>query len=120
MTSRLSLWRNSSGFIRVSFQKIPPSLAQASGRQFGPRAALVPALSPDLAAGDARVPQGGGVEVEVPGSSGEQLLDGVVGLYRGDHPPGAAAGAPQLHVGVFGSEERRVGKECRSRWSPYH
>ena len=21
---------------------------------------------------------------------------------------------------VFGSEERRVGKECRSRWSPYH
>src|SRR2546429_7099863 len=22
--------------------------------------------------------------------------------------------------GVFRSEERRVGKECRSRWSPYH
>ena len=23
--------------------------------------------------------------------------------------------------GIFGrSEERRVGKECRSRWSPYH
>ena len=21
---------------------------------------------------------------------------------------------------VMGSEERRVGKECRSRWSPYH
>ena len=21
---------------------------------------------------------------------------------------------------VVGSEERRVGKECRSRWSPYH
>ena len=21
---------------------------------------------------------------------------------------------------VFRSEERRVGKECRSRWSPYH
>src|SRR5689334_23903044 len=26
---------------------------------------------------------------------------------------------PQL-VLVFRSEERRVGKECRSRWSPYH
>ena len=28
-----------------------------------------------------------------------------------------------LKPGVFGderSEERRVGKECRSRWSPYH
>ena len=22
--------------------------------------------------------------------------------------------------GLFRSEERRVGKECRSRWSPYH
>ena len=30
-----------------------------------------------------------------------------------------------LHTGThctmtFRSEERRVGKECRSRWSPYH
>src|SRR6266436_6626282 len=23
-------------------------------------------------------------------------------------------------IGWFRSEERRVGKECRSRWSPYH
>ena len=23
-------------------------------------------------------------------------------------------------IGVLRSEERRVGKECRSRWSPYH
>ena len=23
-------------------------------------------------------------------------------------------------IGLFRSEERRVGKECRSRWSPYH
>ena len=28
---------------------------------------------------------------------------------------------PQLTIRVSGrSEERRVGKECRSRWSPYH
>ena len=25
-----------------------------------------------------------------------------------------------LNAGVLRSEERRVGKECRSRWSPYH
>src|SRR3712207_9287026 len=25
-----------------------------------------------------------------------------------------------LSVGQYRSEERRVGKECRSRWSPYH
>ena len=27
---------------------------------------------------------------------------------------------PGLAVALGGSEERRVGKECRSRWSPYH
>src|SRR3989475_13196206 len=31
------------------------------------------------------------------------------------HAAPAAYGAP-----AFRSEERRVGKECRSRWSPYH
>ena len=25
-----------------------------------------------------------------------------------------------FEMGVLRSEERRVGKECRSRWSPYH
>src|SRR5256885_16603862 len=30
------------------------------------------------------------------------------------------AGFGQLSAGQFRSEERRVGKECRSRWSPYH
>ena len=25
-----------------------------------------------------------------------------------------------FYEGVLRSEERRVGKECRSRWSPYH
>src|SRR2546422_94607 len=33
--------------------------------------------------------------------------------------PGAATIGPQNHEQVR-SEERRVGKECRSRWSPYH
>ena len=34
-----------------------------------------------------------------------------------------AIGLLSMSVGVFRqerSEERRVGKECRSRWSPYH
>ena len=25
-----------------------------------------------------------------------------------------------MHLDIARSEERRVGKECRSRWSPYH
>jgi len=34
----------------------------------------------------------------------------------------AVVGAPMdpLRVRIGRSEERRVGKECRSRWSPYH
>ena len=27
---------------------------------------------------------------------------------------------PPNHIQPYRSEERRVGKECRSRWSPYH
>src|SRR5256884_4614618 len=33
---------------------------------------------------------------------------------------GAGAGGFLLGQGLARSEERRVGKECRSRWSPYH
>ena len=32
----------------------------------------------------------------------------------------AAVGVHPEDVGNLRSEERRVGKECRSRWSPYH
>ena len=28
--------------------------------------------------------------------------------------------AHKIHAELIRSEERRVGKECRSRWSPYH
>ena len=37
------------------------------------------------------------------------------GYTTGSCAAGAARGAAELR-----SEERRVGKECRSRWSPYH
>src|SRR3712207_7114419 len=41
---------------------------------------------------------------------------------RGERPGlgGPVAGALPLLRGPARSEERRVGKECRSRWSPYH
>src|SRR2546430_10849687 len=35
-------------------------------------------------------------------------------------PDIAAAAAPLAEPAKSRSEERRVGKECRSRWSPYH
>src|SRR3712207_9285274 len=72
-------------------------------------------------------------DVEVPG---EQLVLGV-GVLEGQRQPGLPqlaaerllGGRAALLGGVRGlqqglldqrSEERRVGKECRSRWSPYH
>src|SRR6266542_1162335 len=42
-----------------------------------------------------------------------QIPDGATGCR--------VSGAPRVPSSLHGrSEERRVGKECRSRWSPYH
>ena len=61
-------------------------------------------------------------------SGGEPLirLRGLTKTYgRGDAAFQALRGvdldiAKGEFVAVMRSEERRVGKECRSRWSPYH
>src|SRR2546421_197987 len=44
-----------------------------------------------------------------PGLNSQKVSSQFVGDYR-----------PTLGSGPTRSEERRVGKECRSRWSPYH
>ena len=50
----------------------------------------------------------------------------VLGLLSLQAVPLLAAGLEQVPVAeshrpaTWRSEERRVGKECRSRWSPYH
>ena len=56
-------------------------------------------------------------------AGGLLLLFGAVtlGTNLKDHNgPGISSGAWAMAGGVLRSEERRVGKECRSRWSPYH
>ena len=58
----------------------------------------------------------------------EQPKTGVIGLLRGNLPgPTIAVRADidalpinENSAHEIRSEERRVGKECRSRWSPYH
>ena len=55
------------------------------------------------------------------GDVGAALVDGIVvcGVLGGvDAPVQVAVKLAPLLPGR--SEERRVGKECRSRWSPYH
>src|SRR2546422_8604219 len=51
------------------------------------------------------------------------LWDGAAHLRRAGSPGGADHGVWQRRAVALllpRSEERRVGKECRSRWSPYH
>ena len=40
-------------------------------------------------------------------------------LLKPDCVPDESAGGENWRI-LHRSEERRVGKECRSRWSPYH
>ena len=44
----------------------------------------------------------------------------LTGFYLLPGPEGGVKYKELLRVVGFRSEERRVGKECRSRWSPYH
>ena len=48
------------------------------------------------------------------------LADAATMMVMGLSAAGAADLADETAVSVARSEERRVGKECRSRWSPYH
>ena len=79
------------------------------------------------------------VDLKVPGSrydSPRQLAEDLVPIFNADLKDLAARGADFIQIEDLGawmlawdddagwvidrSEERRVGKECRSRWSPYH
>ena len=48
----------------------------------------------------------------------EKAINNIRILELGANPPQGKS--PHLIVVIGRSEERRVGKECRSRWSPYH
>ena len=57
------------------------------------------------------------------GRGGRAVAAGVLGFAAGAIVAGSlyTPSTPlDLPVGTHRSEERRVGKECRSRWSPYH
>ena len=56
--------------------------------------------------------------VDLPADARPDTLAVREGLPAG--PWGENSEALFLTSGFVRSEERRVGKECRSRWSPYH
>src|SRR2546430_6839498 len=56
-----------------------------------------------------------GAEIEVPTLQGKEMVTIPAGAPHGRQISLRGKGMPDVR-----SEERRVGKECRSRWSPYH
>src|SRR5258706_7825448 len=50
----------------------------------------------------------------------EQARQAYLALLQGATTARARRGLGLLYASQGRSEERRVGKECRSRWSPYH
>src|ERR1035437_10480520 len=63
-----------------------------------------------------------GIHVEVTGTEVVIRGKGLDGLRppAGDLDAGNSGSTIRMLSGILRSEERRVGKECRSRWSPYH
>ena len=54
-----------------------------------------------------------GIDIHKLASSKKERMEKVYNLLE-------IVGLNREHASVLRSEERRVGKECRSRWSPYH
>ena len=62
-------------------------------------------------------------ELDVIASTGEQVTIGLLSIALAEAGAEVRARRPRrpvLRAARHRSEERRVGKECRSRWSPYH
>src|SRR2546425_7690496 len=87
----------------------------------------VDAIGAGMAGGELTIDGSVGRDLGLAMSGGRIDVRGNTGDNAGGAPPGAARGMSGGEIIVRGnvgdearSEERRVGKECRSRWSPYH
>src|SRR3712207_9091086 len=56
------------------------------------------------------------------GGSASRTAGGILGSITGSEGQGRGVSVEvgATEVAIDRSDERRVGKECRSRWSPYH
>src|SRR3712207_896625 len=85
----------------------------------------LPGAEPERVAGEVAELIGEAPEdiLTISGKTGEGVLDVLEQLVQRVPAPAGDPEAPPralIFDSEFRSEERRVGKECRSRWSPYH
>ena len=85
------------------------------------RAAYQPKL-PKALKGAVKVKEGEPTQSVADQEAIKALFPNTYGMPLIQFVEGEAVNMPAINVGVIlsRSEERRVGKECRSRWSPYH
>ena len=53
-------------------------------------------------------------------ASPEEIFEYIKSVSYPNNKSKHLAGMARMLISLCRSEERRVGKECRSRWSPYH
>src|SRR5256886_11481355 len=110
--SRSARFRRGSRGPRVAPPDMPKIGVVEMDPNFKPRIELVPPKPPTPAPA---VPEQLGSD-SAPPERGARGRGGRGGRGRGAGGSGGSGGAGRDER----SEERRVGKECRSRWSPYH
>ena len=106
--------------IRVLALRTPtlPPAAHTNAYLVGPERGEQALVDPGSPYGDQQAVLDAALEAER--EAGRPLGMVLLTHHHGDHIGGAAATAARWGVQIARSEERRVGKECRSRWSPYH
>ena len=102
---------------KIMSGKIPKSAdIKKSGRGFGTKSSVSTHAADSVPMGKPKV-KGAGVSAEV----GWDKSDNSEHFYVKFINWGTIYQPPREFIYATGrSEERRVGKECRSRWSPYH
>src|SRR3712207_7623201 len=103
-------WRPASGALKI-FSVVDEETGGVKGAKW------LCENRPDLARADFLLNEGAGTVMPY----GDRRLHGVCCAEKGTFRFAVRARGRAGHASIPArSEERRVGKECRSRWSPYH
>src|ERR1035437_8853373 len=100
---------------QLSFAGVEKAIAD-----FGRRARDGALKLDELSGGTFSITNGGGYGSPMSPPILTPPQSGILGMHKIQDRPVAIGGKVEIRPMMYRSEERRVGKECRSRWSPYH